>query len=104
MTYKSKIRKDDFVKVISGDEKGKVGKVLKVLPKELRLFVEGVNLVNTRKKKSDGSKESILKEAALQISNVAFFDKELSVATKIGFDVSKQGEKSRVGKKTKKNY
>ena len=51
MTYKSKIRKDDFVKVISGDEKGKVGKVLKVLPKELRLFVEGVNLVNTRKKK-----------------------------------------------------
>ena len=104
MTYKSKIRKDDFVKVISGDERGKVGKVIKVLPKELRLFVEGVNLVNSRKKKPDGSKESVLKEAALHISNVAFFDKELNVSTKIGFDVSKQGEKSRLGKKTKKNY
>jgi large subunit ribosomal protein L24 len=103
MQQKSKIRKGDVVMVISGDEKGKTGPVIKVYPKINKLLVRGVNLVKKHKKKTSSSDGAVVtKEAPMQISNVAFFDEELKTCTKIGFTLSKDGIKVRVGKKTKK--
>lgn len=104
MKHKSKIRKGDTVSVISGDHKGKIGKVIKVFPKLCRLVVEGVNLVNKRYRNSQGAKEVRLQEASIHISNVMFFDKELEIRTKLGVRVDENGTKLKVGKKTKKVY
>jgi large subunit ribosomal protein L24 len=103
MQRKFKIRKGDHVLVISGDEKNKTGAVVKVFPKSNTLLVEGVNLVKKHKKKSGGEKsEIVLKEAPIQISNVAFYDEELGVRTKVGFTLSEDNIKVRIGKRTKK--
>jgi len=100
---KSKIRKGDFVMVITGDEKGKSGEVLKVFPKLNRLIVKGVNLVTRHKKRSSTSEGMIVRqEAALHISNVAYFDQDAGKATKVGFIISSDGLKTRVAKKSNK--
>lgn len=102
MQYKRKIRKGDFVLVMTGDEKGKSGEVTMVYPKENRLLVKGVNLVKKHQKKSKAEGAIITKEAPIHISNVAFFDQDAKVPTKIGFTLSEDGIKARIGKKTKK--
>ena len=102
MQYKRKIRKGDFVLVTTGDEKGKSGQVIKVYPKENRLTVKGLNLVKKHQKKTREEGAIITKEAPINISNVAFFDQEMQLATKIGFTLSDDGVKVRIGKKTKK--
>jgi large subunit ribosomal protein L24 len=103
MQYKRKIRKGDFVLVTTGKDKGKSGEVTKVDPKENRLIVKGVNLVTKHQKKTKTSQgEKVLKELPIHISNVAFYDQDLKIATKIGFTLSEDGIKVRIGKKTKK--
>jgi len=103
MQYKRKIRKGDFVLVTTGKEKGKTGEVTKVDPKDNRLIVRGVNLVKKHQKKSKSLQgEIITKEAPIHISNVAFYDQDLKIPTKIGFTLSEDGIKVRIGKKTKK--
>jgi large subunit ribosomal protein L24 len=100
---KNKIRKGDFVVVISGDDKGRTGKVLKVMPKRHRLLVQGVNLVTKHKKVKNDLGEIIRQESSIHVSNVSLFDEELNVATKIKIS-SKEGKKARIGKKTDKSY
>ena len=69
---KAKIKKGDTVQVIAGDEKGKSGKVLQVLPESGRVLVEGVNLVKKHMQKSEENPQGgiIDREAAMAISNV----------------------------------
>jgi large subunit ribosomal protein L24 len=81
-----KIRKNDNVKVIAGNDKGKTGKVLKVFPKESRVIVEGINLRKkhtkpTQKNPQGGIQE---KEAAINVSNVMILDPKSNEPTRIG--------------------
>jgi large subunit ribosomal protein L24 len=71
-----KIKKNDNVIVIAGNEKGKTGKVLKVFPKKQRVIVEGVNIVkrHTRPSQKNPQGGIIKKEAPIHISNVKFVE------------------------------
>ncbi|HEY2660811.1 MAG TPA: 50S ribosomal protein L24 [Caulobacteraceae bacterium] len=83
----AKIKKGDRVVVLAGKDKGRQGNVLKVLPKEDRLFVGGVNMVkrHTRPTQADPQGGIRNKEAALHISNVAFVDPKSGEPTRVGF-------------------
>ena len=83
----AKIKKGDRVVVLAGKDKGRQGTVLKVLPKEDRVFVGGVNMVkrHTRPSQSDPQGGIKHKEAALHISNVAFADPKSGEPTRVGF-------------------
>ncbi|KRB52740.1 MAG: 50S ribosomal protein L24 [Pseudomonadota bacterium] len=96
----AKIKKGDRVQVLTGKDKGRQGAVLKVLPKEDRVVVEGLNLVqrHTRPTQSDPQGGIKSKEAALHISNVAIVDSK-GKPTRVGFRV--EGDKKvRVAKTT----
>ena len=69
---KMKIKKGDKVIILSGDDKGKTGEVLKAMPKESKVVVQGVNLVKRHTKPSQTTPGGIVtKEAAIHVSNVA---------------------------------
>lgn len=95
------IRKGDTVKVISGDNKGKIGKVLQVLTKEGRVVVEGVNIVSRHTRPSNANPDGgiIKKEAPIAISNVMYYDTKNNLASKIGYK-NVDGKKVRYAKKT----
>jgi large subunit ribosomal protein L24 len=96
----ARIRKDDTVFVIAGKDKGRSGKVLKVLPAEERVVVEGVNMMK-RHTKPDVTHPNggvISKEAALHVSNVALRDPKTGKPTRVGFKVNDKGRKVRVAK------
>ena len=96
----AKIKKGDRVVVLTGKDKGRTGNVLKVLPSENRVLVEGVNMVqrHTRPSQADPQGGIKNKEAALHISNVAIVDSK-GKPTRVGFRV--EGDKKvRVAKTT----
>jgi large subunit ribosomal protein L24 len=97
----AKIKKGDRVVVLAGKDKGRKGQVIKVLPKENRLVVAGVNMVkrHTRPSQSDPQGGIKNKEAALHISNVAFVDPKSGEPTRVGFRVE-DGKKVRIAKKS----
>jgi large subunit ribosomal protein L24 len=98
---KLKIKKNDQVIVITGKDKGKKGKVVKVLPEENRVKVEGINLVKRHTRPSQLSTGGIIeKEAFLHVSNVALVDPKDGVATRVGYKILKDGNKVRVAKKS----
>lgn len=81
-----KIRKNDMVMVISGNDRGKTGKVLKVYPKDLKIIIEGINIRKrhtkpTQKKPQGGIIE---KEAPINASNVMILDPKTNEPTRIG--------------------
>lgn len=96
----ARIRKDDTVIVIAGKDKGRTGKVLKVLTKEERVLVEGVNLIKRHTKPDVANPNGgvISKEASLHISNVALRDPKTGKPTRVGFKVNDKGRKIRVAK------
>ena len=99
---KMRIRKGDTVQVINGKEKGKTGEVLRTLPIENRVVVEGINL-RTRhvKPKQEGeSGQIVTEEASLHASNVMLYSKTKSVASRVEVFVDKDGTKKRRLKKT----
>ena len=97
-----RIIKNDTVKVISGNHKGKVGKVLKVFPKTRRIVVEKVALVKRhRKPRSQTDQGGILeKEASIHISNVLPVDPKTNQPTRVGFRKTADGSKERFAKKS----
>ena len=96
----AKIKKGDRVVVLTGKEKGRVGRVLKVMPKEERLVVEGLNMVqrHTRATQADPQGGIKNKEAAIHVSNVAIVDSN-GKPTRVGFRVDGD-KKVRVAKTT----
>jgi large subunit ribosomal protein L24 len=82
----AKIKKGDRVVVLSGKDRGRQGSVLKVLPQEQRVLVEGLNLVqrHTRPSQTDPQGGIKSKEATLHVSNVAVVDSQ-GKATRVGF-------------------
>ncbi|MBQ3023321.1 MAG: 50S ribosomal protein L24 [Clostridia bacterium] len=100
------IKKDDQVIVISGNDKGKKGKVLTVDHENGRVIVEGVNIATKhRKPRRQGEQGGIIKqEAALNMSNVMHICKKCGKPTRIGYTVLKDGSKVRVCKKCNENF
>ncbi len=94
-----KIKKGDTVKVIAGKDNGKEGKVIAIDRKNLKVTVEGVNMVTKHVKPSQANPNGgiLQKEAALDISNVMYVHK--GKATRIGFKVE-NGKKVRFAKST----
>ncbi|MBF0809089.1 50S ribosomal protein L24 [Rothia nasimurium] len=84
----AKIKSGDLVQVISGADKGKQGKVLKVFPKTERVLVEGVKIVTKHNKANPmtGKAGGIEKvEAPIHVSNVAIVDPETKKPTRVGY-------------------
>ena len=96
-----KIKKDDLVKVITGKDKDKTGKVLSVNVKKNTVLVEGCNMVTKHTKPSQTNQNGgiVHQEAPIDISNVMLFVD--GKATRVGFEV-KDGKKVRVAKATGK--
>jgi large subunit ribosomal protein L24 len=95
---KMKIKKNDTVIILSGDEKGKTGVVKQALPKENKVVVEGLNMVKRHTKPSQTNPGGIVsKEAAIHVSNVAIVSD--GKATKVGYKTV-DGKKVRVARKT----
>ena len=96
----AKIKKGDRVVVLAGKDKGRQGAVLRVLPKEERVVVEGLNMVqrHTRPTQMDPQGGIKNKEASIHLSNVAIVDSN-GKPTRVGFRV--EGDKKvRVAKTT----
>jgi large subunit ribosomal protein L24 len=99
-SIKMKIKKSDQVILIAGKDKGKVGKVLKVIPSESRVVVSGVNIVKKHCKATRESPAQIKSfEASVHISNVMLIDSASGKPTRVFYDV-RNGEKVRLAKKT----
>ncbi len=96
------IRRNDSVQVITGKDRGKKGRVLRVIADKNRLIVEGINFVkrHTRPNPGRGVKGGILeKEAPLHASNVQLVCPECSAPTRIGHKVLEDGRKVRICRK-----
>lgn len=95
-----KIKKGDQVIVITGRDKGKTGEVIKSMPKENKVIVQGINLVKRHTKPTQESAGGIVsKEAPIHVSNVALIDPKSGKATRVGFKVE-NGQKVRVAKRS----
>ncbi|WP_366657316.1 50S ribosomal protein L24 [Fodinicurvata sp. EGI_FJ10296] len=96
---KFKIKKGDKVVVLAGRDKGKRGDVLKVLPKDERLVVQGVNMVKRHTRPSPSSQGGIVeKEATIHVSNVAHIDPKTDQPTRVGYKTLEDGRKVRFAK------
>ena len=90
MKYKTKLRKGDEVIVLAGKDKGKKGKILRILPANQKAIVSEINKVKKHKKPGNNEPGGIVdKEMPIQISNIAYFDAKSNKAVKIGFKISK---------------
>lgn len=96
-----KIKRGDNVVVIAGKDKGKRGRVLRVLPDEGRVVVEGVAMVKKHQKPvGDQAGQVAYKEAAVHVSNVALWSEGEGRAVKVGFRILEDGRKVRVDRKS----
>ena len=95
-----KIRKGDTVQVISGDDKGKVGRVLSVDDVKMRVVIEKVNFVKRHTKpRRQGVQGGILeREAPIHISNVQLYDPKSERGTRVGIRILKDGTRERVSR------
>ena len=95
-----KIKKNDQVLIIAGNDKGKKGKVLKSIPVKSRIVVEGIALVkkNVKPKKSGQKGQIVSAPRAINISNVELVCFKCGKATRVGYEIV-EGKKYRVCKK-----
>lgn len=96
------IKKNDTVVVLVGQDKGKTGKVLKVLVDENRALVEGVNMVSKSTKPSAKNPQGgiVKQEAPIHISNLSLVDPKSGKPTRVGIKVAEDGKKVRIAKKS----
>lgn len=102
MAIKMKIKKGDDVIVLTGKNKGQKGKIEKVMPKENKIIVSGVNIVKKHQKADAMGNKSQVVEIAKPIdaSNVALMDPKDGKAVKVGYKTLKDGKKVRVSKRS----
>ena len=99
-----KVRRGDTVMVISGKEKGKRGEVERVLPRENRVVVGGVNVRTRHARPSQQNQEGPYTfEAPIHVSNVMLIDPDSGEPTRVGYRFTDSGEKIRVSKKSGKD-
>ncbi|MDC0033868.1 50S ribosomal protein L24 [Alphaproteobacteria bacterium] len=96
-----KFRKGDDVIVITGRDKGKKGNILKVLPRDARVLVQGVNMVKRHTRPSQMNPGGIVdKEAPIHVSNVAHMDPVGGKVVRVGFNILEDNRKVRVAKRS----
>jgi len=101
MAVKYKIRKGDQVIVRTGKDKGRRGEVLKMLPKEGRAIVSGVNVAKRHQRQTARQEGGIVsKELPIHISNLALEDPKDGKPTRIGYKILKDGRKVRYAKRS----
>lgn len=98
----AKIKKGDRVIVLAGKDKGKIGEVNRVIVKDSRVVVSGVNMVSKHQRPSQTNPNGgILRmEASIHISNVAHIDPKDNKATRVGVKTLDNGKTVRVGKRS----
>ncbi len=98
---KLKIKKGDNVVVISGRDKGRTGDVLRVLPSESRVIVQGVHMAKRHTRPRMGEPGGIVeKELTIHISNVAHIDPQSRKPTRIGYKILADGRKVRFARRS----
>jgi len=101
MAAKLKIKKGDTVVVRTGKDKGKTGEILKVLPKDNRALVTGINMVKRHTRATQTSAGGIIeKEASIHVSNIAHVDPKDDKPTRVGIKSLKDGRKVRYAKRS----
>lgn len=95
-----KIKREDTVRVIAGKDKGKTGKVHRVLPKEQEVLVSGINIAKRHMKPRGAARQAgiVEREAPIHISNVALICSKCSRPTRVGYRLLGDGTKTRVCK------
>ena len=95
-----KVAKNDTVLIISGDDRGKMGKVLRVFPNRQRLLVEGIHFIKKHSRPSQTNPKGgiVEKEAPIHISNVMVVCPKCNAPTKVGRKMLEDGRKSRMCK------
>ena len=98
-----RIRRGDRVKVLSGRDRGKVGKVLHVYPKKDRALVEGINMVKKHTRKSQQNPQGAIlhQEIPIHVSNLSLLDPVSNKTTRIVTLVAADGSKQRAAVKSK---
>ncbi len=98
---KMKIRSGDKVRVIAGKEDKKSGKVLKTIPKEGRVIVEGLHMIKRAVKPNQKNPQGgfIQKEGSIDVSNVMLLCPSCDEPTRVGFRIGEDGERVRVCRK-----
>ena len=102
MNTKIKLKKGDEVIVLTGKDKGKTGKIIKMIPKKMRAIVSELNKVKKNQKPDNNQPGGIIeKEMPIHISNISFYDAELKKGIKVGFKIT-NNKKTRINKKSGK--
>lgn len=97
----NKVKRGDTVVVLNGRDRGRQGEVLRVLPKEKQVVVQGVNIAKRHQRPSMRHQGGIEeKEAAVDVSNVALRDPSDGKATRVGFRFLADGRKVRYAKRS----
>jgi len=98
----TEIRKGDVVQVIAGNDKGKVGKVIRVFPKRNRVLVEKVNFVkrHTRPRRQGQQGGILEKEASIHLSNVLLFDPKSDRGTRVRIERKSDGRVDRISSRS----
>lgn len=102
MQAKLHIKKGDTVKILAGNDRGKTGKVLDVIPAKRRAFVEGINMVTKHMKPSAANPNGGIEkmESAIHISNLMLVDPSTGEPTRVGRKLDENGKLQRYSKKT----
>ena len=102
MSTKFKLRKGDEVIVLAGKDKGKTGKIVKMIPKQNKAIVSEINIVKKNQKPDNNQPGGIIdKEMPMHISNLSFYDANLKKGIKIGYKIDKD-KKFRINKSSGK--
>ena len=97
----AKIKKGDKVVVLAGRDTGRSGEVVKVMPKDEKALVRGVNMVKRHQKQSMNQEGGIIsKEAPIHLSNLALADPKDGKPTRVGFRILEDGRKVRFAKRS----
>ena len=97
-----RVKKNDRVMVMVGKDRGKIGKILEVLPERSRVLVEGINKVKKAQRKSQQNPQGgiIEIELPIHISNVMLVDKKTNKPTRFKVSILKDGSRVRISKKS----
>ncbi|MDP3970413.1 MAG: 50S ribosomal protein L24 [bacterium] len=97
-----KIKKGDTVKIMAGKDSGKTGKVIQILPKDMKVVVDGVNQVikhmKSQRKEEKGQRFEFF--APVDVSNVQLIDEKSKKVIRVGYKFLENGQKVRISRKT----
>ena len=98
---KLKIKKGDTVVVLTGRDKGKSGAVLRAIPSDNKVVVQGINIAKRHTRQSPSAQGGIVeKEMPIHVSNVSHIDPKDNKPTRVGFKILKDGTKTRIARRS----